>query len=338
LADHTTFGVGGPAAQLLRATDEAELIAAVRQADQAGRPVLILGAGSNVLVADAGFPGLVVLVATTGRRVEPSRSDRVRLTVAAGQPWDDLVADAVERGWAGLEALSGIPGTVGAAPIQNIGAYGAEAAEAIVSVRAWDRRDARMVTWPAADCGFAYRNSRFKTEPGRHLILAVDFQLRCDPWADPPRYAELAARLGLGPGRRAPLGQVRQAVLDLRRGKSMLFDPADPDSRGVGSFFTNPVVPAALAAGLPQAAPRYPQDDGRVKLSAAWLIERAGFLPGYGVGPARLSSRHVLALTNQGGASAAQVVALAARIRRGVADQFGVWLEVEPTLVGLSLG
>jgi UDP-N-acetylmuramate dehydrogenase len=337
LADHTTFGLGGPAARLLRATDEAELIEAVRRADRAGDPVLVLGAGSNVLIADAGFPGLAVLVATSGRRVDLAAPDRVRLTVAAGQSWDGLVAETVERGWAGLEALSGIPGTVGAAPIQNIGAYGAEAAETIVGLRAWDRRTGQIVTWAAADCAFAYRSSRFKTEPGRHLILSVDFQLRRDPLSGPPRYAELATRLNLEPGQRARLDQVRQAVLELRRGKSMLFDPADPDSCGAGSFFTNPVAPAALAAGLPETAPRYPQDDGRVKLSAAWLIERAGFWPGYGLGPARLSSRHVLALTNQGGASAAQVVALASRIRRGVADQFGVWLEVEPTLVGLSL-
>jgi UDP-N-acetylmuramate dehydrogenase len=337
LADHTTFRLGGPAGSLRRATNEADLIEAVQREDAAGRPVLILGGGSNVLVSDEGFPGLVVLVATDGCRVDQSDPGRIDLTVAAGQSWDGLVAQTVERGWSGLEALSGVPGTVGAAPIQNIGAYGAEVAEAIVAVRAWDRSSGRIVTWPAADCRFVYRGSRFKAEPGRHLILSVDFRLWPDRRSQPVRYAELADRLGVAVGQRADLARVRQAVLELRRAKAMLVDPAVPDSWGVGSFFTNPVLSAESAAALPAEAPRFAQEDGRVKLSAAWLIERAGFERGHGLGAARLSSRHVLALTNQGGATAAQVMALAAQIRRGVEARFGVRLEVEPTLVGLTL-
>jgi UDP-N-acetylmuramate dehydrogenase len=340
LAEHTTLRLGGPVDDYVVARTEQALVAAVAEADAAGTPVLVLAGGSNVVVADEGFAGRVVQVATTGVRADADDPDdlgclgAVTVTVAAGEDWDPFVARAVGSGWVGVEALSGIPGSVGATPIQNVGAYGQEVARTIASVRTWDRVDRTQRTFAAADCGFGYRTSRFKQQPGRHLVLDVTFLLRQGTLGTPVGYAELAGALGVGPGDRAPLTEVRDAVLALRRTKGMVLDPTDHDTWSAGSFFTNPVLdPAALPAG----APAWPQDDGRVKTSAAWLIEHAGFSRGYGAGPARLSTRHTLALTNRGGARTADLLALAREVRDGVRDRFGVTLVPEPVLVGCTL-
>jgi len=339
IADHTTLRLGGPAARWVRATTDDELVAAVSAADAASEPVLVLAGGSNLVVADEGFPGTVVEVATRG--IAPDVDDGascggVMVTVAAGEVWDDLVAVAVEKGWVGVEALSGIPGSVGATPIQNVGAYGQEVSQTIASVRVWDRRLRGIRTFANADCGFGYRTSRFKADPARHVVLAVTFQFRQGDLGAPVEYAELARTLGVEPGRRAPLVDVREAVLGLRRGKGMVLDRDDHDTWSAGSFFTNPVVPDGAA--LPEGAPRFPAPAGGVKTSAAWLIEQAGFGKGFGLpGPASLSTKHALALTNRGDATAADLVALARTVRDGVRDRFGITLENEPVLVGLTL-
>ena len=331
LADLTTLRLGGPPARYVEAADEAAIIAAVRAADE---PLLVLAGGSNVVVADAGFPGTVVHIKSRG-----VRADDNTLEVAAGEPWDPLVARCVDGGLAGFECLSGIPGSVGATPIQNVGAYGQEVAETIVSVRAYDRELDTVLTVGAGECGFSYRSSAFKRTPGRWVVLSVTFELERRPDSQPIRYAELARALGVAEGERAPLADVRAAVLALRRRKGMVIDPGDPDSVSAGSFFTNPVLDAAAFAELEQRAgerlPRFPQPDGRVKTSAAWLIERAGFARGHG-DPATvaISCKHTLALTNRGAGTTAQLLALAREIAAGVRDRFGVELVPEPVLVG----
>jgi UDP-N-acetylmuramate dehydrogenase len=342
LADHTTLRLGGPAARWVRATTEAELIAAVESADAAGEPVLVLGGGSNLVVADEGFAGTVVEVATRGVDTDDTGDASCGgaiVTVAAGEPWDDVVALAVSREWSGVEALSGIPGSVGATPIQNVGAYGQEVSQTIASVRVWDRTLRGIRTFANADCRFGYRTSRFKADRrddwgGRHVVLSVTFQLRQGSLGQPVAYAELARTLGIEVGRRAPLHEVREAVLGLRRGKGMVLDDADHDTWSAGSFFTNPVVePAAV----PDGAPAWPQPDGTVKTSAAWLIEHAGYAKGYAAGPVALSGKHTLALTNRGGASTADLLALAREVRDGVEARFGIRLVNEPVLVGCEL-
>lgn len=344
LDTYTTFGVGGPARVFAEVTTSMELIDAVRTADSAGEPLFVLSGGSNVLVGDSGFLGTVVHVATKGVTDDG--------WVAAGEVLDDFVAQSVEQGRAGLEALSGIPGLVGAAPVQNVGAYGAEIAQVVRAVRVWDRLAGEQITLSAPECGFRYRSSVFKRSlqparpamaggaqaTGRFVVLAVQFDLAASPLSAPIAYAELAERLGVETGARAPLAEVRSAVLEIRRSKGVVFDPADPDTHGAGSFFTNPVVGTAAAAALPPDAPRFGPPGGGVKTSAAWLIEHAGFPRGYGSGPAKLSSKHVLVLTNQGGATAADVVALAREIRAGVEARFSITLEPEPVLVGIDLG
>jgi UDP-N-acetylmuramate dehydrogenase len=337
LADLTTLRVGGPARGLVTARTEAELVGHVRDADARGEPVLVLGAGSNVVVADEGFDGLVVLVATRGLDADVSDCAGAFVTIAAGEPWDEVVRHAVSEEWIGLETLSGIPGATGATPIQNVGAYGADVSQTVARVRTWDRTANRYVTFTAGDCGFGYRTSRFKESPGRYLVVDVTFQLELGPLSAPVRYAELAAALGVELGQRAPLGDVRDAVLGLRRSKGMVLDPEDHDTWSAGSFFTNPLLTPEAAAALPGDAPRYTQPDGTVKTSAAWLIDRAGFGKGYGSGPARLSGKHTLAVTNRGGASAADVLRLAREIRNGVDVRFGVALQPEPVLVGCEL-
>lgn len=334
LADLTTVRLGGPAADLVEATTEAELVEAVREADEAGTPVLVVGGGSNLVVADEGYAGRVVLVRTRGVASEADLCGGAFVEVAAGEPWDDLVATAVERGWIGLEALSGIPGTTGATPIQNVGAYGQEVSQTVARVRTWDRQQGAVRTFAAADCGFGYRTSRFKAEPGRFVVLAVTFQLGLGDHGAPIRYAELARALGVEPGHRAPSTRVRETVLELRRGKGMVLDAEDHDTWSTGSFFTNPIVDPAL---LPEGAPSWPADGSRVKTSAAWLIEQAGFRKGHGTDLARLSSRHTLALTNRGGASTADLLALAREVRDGVEQRFGITLVNEPVLVGCEL-
>ena len=325
LADLTTLGVGGPVERLVEAQTTAELIAAVREADEAGRPLLLLGGGSNVVAPDEGWPGDVVLVRTAG--VERTGG---LLHVEAGSPWDELVARTVDEGLAGIEALSGIPGSTGATPIQNVGAYGQEVAQTITEVRVYDRREKTERTLLPDDCGFAYRDSRLKQQPGRFVVLTVTFALDESPLSRPVGYAELARRLGVEVGETAPLADVRAAVLELRRGKGMVLDPADPDSRSAGSFFTNQIVPSARGV---EGCPTWPAGDGLVKLSAAWLVEQAGFGRGVRDGRVGTSSRHSLALTTEPGATAAELLAYADRIVRSVQERFGVDLVMEPTTV-----
>ena len=341
LADLTTLRVGGPARTLITADTEAELIDAVRTADEAGDPVLVLGGGSNVLVGDDGFDGTVVRIATRRIDADVSTCSGATVRVAAGEDWNSFVARSVEQEWSGIEALSGIPGLVGATPIQNVGAYGSEVSQTIASVRTWDRVECRQATFSVADCGFGYRWSRFKAEPDRYLVLEVTFQFSLGSLSAPVRYAELARTLGVAVGTRVPAAEVRAAVLRLRAGKGMVLDPSDHDTWSAGSFFTNPILTSAEAAQLPAEAPRYGQPDGRVKTSAAWLIEHAGFGKGFGAevgtGRARLSSKHTLAVTNRGSASADDVLDLARAVRAGVEQRFGTILVPEPVLVGCRL-
>jgi UDP-N-acetylmuramate dehydrogenase len=347
LADVTTIGVGGPAERLVVAQDESALVRAVRDADVAGRPVLVLGGGSNLVVGDEGVRGDVVAVRTHGTtdREEPGaegRPGRVLRTIAAGEPWDAVVARAVADGLSGFEALSGIPGATGATPIQNVGAYGQEVADTVVAVRALDRRSGEIVVLPAEACGFAYRQSAFKGRAD-HVILDVTFALEPSRLAAPVRYGELARTLGAQPGQRVPADELRDAVLALRRGKGMVLDPDDPDTRSAGSFFTNPLLdPEAFAAltrrvherlGGDVDPPAFPEPDGRTKTSAAWLIERAGFTRGHARPGAAISSKHTLALTSRGG-TAGDLVALAREVAAGVQDAFGVALHPEPVFVG----
>lgn len=341
LAPLTTLRLGGPAARLVEATDERQIAAAVRDADAAGTPVLLLGGGSNLVLGDAGWPGLVVLLRSRGVQVSVD-GDRVTLTVAAGEPWDALVARCVVEGWSGVEALSGIPGMAGATPVQNVGAYGQEVADTIVSVRVFDRERARLCELSADDCRFSYRHSVFKASE-RYVVLSVTFGLTRSAESAPVRYAELATALGVPVGARAPLDAVRKAVLELRRGKGMVHDPDDRDTWSAGSFFTNPVVSqderAAFERRLPPGTdyPHWPAGDGHTKLSAAWLIEHAGFTKGYRRGRVGLSTKHTLALTNRGGARTSELVAFAREIRDGVRERYDVELRPEPLLVGVTL-
>ncbi|MCB9547618.1 MAG: UDP-N-acetylmuramate dehydrogenase [Myxococcales bacterium] len=337
LADHVTLGVGGPARWFADAVPADDAARAVAAADAAGVPVLVLGGGSNLLIADAGFDGLVLRLADGGVAEQVEGAD-VIVTVPGGADWDAFVGWTVAAGFAGLECLSGIPGRVGAAPIQNIGAYGQEVAEAIEAVEIYDR-DARERRWlPAAACGFGYRTSRFKRE-GRAVVLQVAFRLR--PGGAPTlRYAELASRVA---GQAPDLAATRAAVIAIRRGKSMVLDATDENRRSAGSFFLNPVVPAAALAEVerrlaargqaPEAMPRWPAEGG-VKLSAAWLIEQSGLARGAGEGPVGLSTRHTLALVNRGGATAADVLAFAAFVQDKVRTSFGISLEREPVAAG----
>ncbi|MGD9958202.1 UDP-N-acetylmuramate dehydrogenase [Nocardioides sp.] len=342
LADHTTLRLGGPAGSFVEATTEDELIAAIREADTGGTPVLVLSGGSNLVVADAGFPGLVVKVATQGIEPDVDETDAalcggVVVRVAAGESWDRLVARAVESHWVGIEALAGIPGAVGSTPIQNVGAYGQEVAQTLASVRVWDRRLQGVRTFANAECAFGYRHSRFKADPQRFVVLSVDFQFRVGDLGAPVAYAELARTLGVEQGARAPLAEVRRAVLGLRAAKGMVLDPSDHDTWSAGSFFTNPMLTAEQAAGLPQEAPRWVQPDGSTKTSAAWLIEHAGFARGHGNDRVSLSTKHTLALTNRGSATTADLLRLALEVRDGVELRFGVRLVNEPVLVGCRL-
>lgn len=411
LADHTTLHLGGPAARFIAAASEEDLVAAVRAADLAAEPVLVLGGGSNLVVADAGFPGMVVLAAFAGFEVVgsgdgpvpgsgdspvPASGDDpvpagplVEVTVAAGQDWDELVRQCVSTLLSGIECLSGIPGFAGATPIQNVGAYGQDVAQTITLVRAYDRLRGEVVELSAADCGFGYRTSMFKREAaaglateaapypsphtagaaphraphiagatGRFVILSVTFGLTASALSAPVRYAELGRTLGVTEGDRVPLADARDAVLELRRGKGMVLEDADPDTRSAGSFFTNPVLTASQFEDLeavvaargasagedsarPTRVPHYPGGHGRVKVSAAWLIEHAGFTKGYALSPdpdaARISCKHTLALTNPGRADTAGLLRLARHIRDGVQAAFGVELTAEPTLVGVEL-
>jgi UDP-N-acetylmuramate dehydrogenase len=344
LADHTTLRLGGPASSYVVARTADELTDAVTAGEAAGE-VLVIGGGSNLVVADEGFAGTVVEVATTGVRSDLDSAGSAGpagpacggglVTVAAGESWDDLVATAVDRGWVGVEALAGIPGRVGATPIQNVGAYGQEVSQTIAQVRVWDRVLRGYRTFANADCRFGYRTSRFKADPGRHVVVDVTFQFPLGTLSAPIGYGELARTLGVAVGDRAPSADVREAVLELRRGKGMVLDAADHDTWSAGSFFTNPVLDPER---VPEGAPAYPQPDGSVKTSAAWLIEHAGFGKGHpGHGPATLSRKHTLALTNRGDATTKDLLGLAREIRDGVEARFGIRLVNEPVLVGVEL-
>lgn len=343
LAPLTTFRLGGPATRLITATTDAELIAAVREADDTGTPLLLIGGGSNLVIGDKGFDGTAVHIATRGLSL-----DGTTLTVAAGEIWTDAVARTVEAGLAGVECLAGIPGSAGATPIQNVGAYGQEVSSTITEVTAYDRRNRETVTLTGADCAFSYRHSRFKAEPERYVVLGVRFELEdADGLSAPLRYAETARALGVEAGDRVPLAAARDTVLKLRAGKGMVLDPEDHDTWSAGSFFTNPILTdteftgfrARVVERLGDAVepPAFPAGEGRIKTSAAWLIDKAGFTKGYGTGPARISTKHTLALTNRGEATTEDLLALAREVVAGVRDAFGVTLVNEPVTVGVTL-
>ncbi|ADH70485.1 MULTISPECIES: UDP-N-acetylmuramate dehydrogenase [Nocardiopsis] len=351
LSEYTTLRLGGPARTFLVAGTTDELVAAVTRADAAGEPVLVLGGGSNLVVSDDGFPGTVVLVDSKGVSFEEAGTDDegepvVLLRADAGVEWDPLVERVVAEGLSGLEFLSGIPGRVGSTPIQNVGAYGQDVSQTIREVLVHDRRTGERRRMTNAECGFSYRDSVFKGDD-RHVVCEVVFALRRSKLSRPVAYAEVARTLGAEAGTRVPLERARETVLGLRRGKGMVLDPADPDTRSAGSFFTNPVVTAEEFAAVRERAaarlgadvqvPGHPDARGNVKLSAAWLIDRAGFTKGYGDGPARISGKHSLALTNPGGATTKDLLELAREVRAGVEEAFGVRLVNEPVMVGVSL-
>jgi UDP-N-acetylmuramate dehydrogenase len=348
LAGLTTLGVGGPARYYVRAESVESVAEAASWARAEERPLLFLGGGSNLVVSDEGFPGLVVHLQIRGVQAVPT-GGAVEMTAGAGEPWDPLVERAVSEGWAGVECLSGIPGLVGATPMQNVGAYGQDVSETITRVRVLDLRTSEVDELDREECRFGYRDSRFKRDDrGRYVILGVTYRLR--PGGPPAiRYADVERHLaahGIG----APtLADTRRAVIDVRRRKSMVIDTGDPNRRSVGSFFMNPVVPVGEAERIEAAVrvdgtlatgdkmPAFPAADGRTKLSAAWLIERAGLRRGYRRGHAGISSNHTLAIVNCGGATAQEVVALAREIRGRVRDRFGITLMPEPVFVGLEL-
>jgi len=334
LAKFTTLGVGGPAAKIIPAKTEDELISAVKAADNSGEPLLILGGGSNVLISDNGFAGTVIKVETSGNSFEIDACSGGTLTVSAGTDWDEFVAFTIEKGLANLESLSGIPGTVGGSPIQNIGAYGHEVSEVIARVRTFDRKQQEVKTFTASQCGFGYRNSIFKTEANRYVILDVTFQLRLGEESLPIGYVELAKELRVEIGARVAITKVRDAVLKLRSAKGMLIGEG---IKSAGSFFMNPVLEKSIAEKLPSDAPRWPMSDGRVKTSAAWLMEHAGVSKGDQIAGAQISPKHVLALSNAGDATAKDLIALAKSAQEKVRAKFGITLQTEVQLVGLSL-
>ncbi|KOT32341.1 UDP-N-acetylenolpyruvoylglucosamine reductase [Streptomyces caelestis] len=339
----TTFRLGGPATRLVTATTDDEVIAVVREADDSGTPLLVIGGGSNLVIGDKGFDGTALSVATKGFTL-----DGTRLELAAGEVWTDAVARTVDAGLAGIECLAGIPGSAGATPIQNVGAYGQEVSSTLTEVVAYDRRARETVTLGNEECAFSYRHSRFKADPERYVVLRVRFALEdAGGLSSPVKYAETARVLGVAPGERVPLATARETVLKLRAGKGMVLDPEDHDTWSAGSFFTNPILDdAAFAAfrarvrerlGDDAEPPAYPAGEGRTKTSAAWLIDKAGFTKGYGAGPARISTKHTLALTNRGEATTEDLLALAREVVAGVHEAFGVTLVNEPVTVGVSL-
>lgn len=354
LADLTTARVGGAAGILVQASTEQEIIEAVRAADDAGTPLLIVSGGSNLLIGDAGFDGTVVHITSTGFTVNDDNATcgGVLVRSQAGQDWDELVEYTVLHAFAGLEALSGIPGSTGATPVQNVGAYGSDVSQTIATVRTYDRQKQSIKSFTNFELKFGYRDSLLKqaTVDGspRYVVLTVEFQLGLGRMSLPIKYAELARALGVDVGARTYANDVRREVLALRAGKGMVLDAPDPDTWSTGSFFTNPIVSTELADTLPEDAPRYPAGvDGQVKLSAAWLIEHAGFGKGFGLaddagreaagGRASLSTKHTLALTNRGGASTDDLLAVARLVRDGVESSFGVRLEPEPLLINCAL-
>jgi UDP-N-acetylmuramate dehydrogenase len=328
---------------LVTADSDAEVVEVVREADGSGTPLLLIGGGSNLVVGDKGFAGTALRIATRGIELDGNR-----LEVAAGEVWSDVVTRTVEAGLAGIECLAGIPGSAGATPVQNVGAYGQEVSATLTEVIAYDRRAGETVTLTNEECAFSYRHSRFKADPERYVVLRVRFALEdAGGLSAPLRYAETARALGVEPGERVPLADARETVLKLRAGKGMVLDPEDHDTWSAGSFFTNPILDdGAFAAfrtrvrerlGDGVEPPAYPAGDGRTKTSAAWLIDRAGFTKGYGSGPARISTKHTLALTNRGGATTEDLLALAREVVTGVREAFGITLVNEPVMIGVDL-
>jgi UDP-N-acetylmuramate dehydrogenase len=334
LSNFTTLGVGGPAAKIIHAKTEAELISAVKAADDSKTPLLILGGGSNVLISDSGFAGTVIRVETAGNSFEIDACSGGTLTVSAGADWDEFVSFTIEKGLANLESLSGIPGTVGGSPIQNIGAYGHEVSEVIARVRTYDRKLQEVKTFTASECKFGYRSSIFKAELNRYVILDVTFQLRIGEASLPIGYSELAKELGVEIGARVAIPKVRDAVLKLRGAKGMLLGQG---INSAGSFFMNPILDKGAAEKLPSDAPRWPMPDGKVKTSAAWLMEHAGVSKGDQLAGAQISPKHVLALSNSGDATAKDLIELAKSAQEKVKAKFGIVLQSEVQLVGLSL-
>ena len=338
LADHTTLRLGGPATTMVEATTGADILAALRDADDRGDPVLLLAGGSNLVIGDAGFDGTVILVRSTGLVARPDGDD-VLVTVQAGHSWDEVVATAVAEGWSGIEFLSGIPGSAGATPVQNVGAYGQEIAASFVVATVHDRHDDTTRGFTAADCRFGYRASVFKHNP-RYVVLDVTYRLRRDRLSAPIAYAETARALDVPVGSGVPLGVARDTVLKLRAGKGMVLDPHDPDTRSAGSFFMNPVLDRAafdaLCERLGETPPHFPAGS-EVKVPAAWLIGRAGFEKGYGRDGVAVSGKHTLALTNRGHGTTTALLALAGEIRDGVRQRLGVTLRPEPVLVNARL-
>ena len=335
LRDYTSLRVGGPAKNFVEVGTEAEIIAAIEAAGDT--PILIIGGGTNILVADTGFEGTVIRITSHSMQSEIDACSGATLTIGAGENWDEFVATTLDRGFAGLETLSGIPGTVGAAPIQNIGAYGHEVSEFITRVRTYDRQTKSLKTFTNSECDFSYRNSHFKAHPGRYVVLDVQFNLRKGEMTTAITYAELAKKLGVEVGEKAPIEATRKAVLELRGAKGMLLNTQDRDSWSAGSFFTNPIVSQEIAAKLPEGAPQWPTADGMVKTSAAWLIENSGVHKGDSHGGARVSTKHVLALTNAGNATATDIAELAKSAQSAVFEKFGITLEAEVNLVGITL-
>ena len=336
LSSFTTLRVGGPARKIIHAHSEAELIEFVKAADSAKEPILILGGGSNLLISDAGFAGTVIRVESKGNALDYNACSGGMIEVSAGEDWDKFVEISIEKGFADLESLSGIPGTVGGAPIQNIGAYGHEISETIARVKTYDRSKGKVKTFTNTECKFSYRNSIFKEQPGRYVILTVTFQLRKGAQSLPITYAELAKQLSVNIGDQVEVAKVREAVLKLRASKGMLIN-LENEIYSAGSFFVNPILSKSAADQLPADAPRWPQNDGKVKTSAAWLMEHSGVIKGEKLAGAQISDKHVLALTNSGDATAEDIVELAKRARKKVYEKFGIKLEAEVQLVGVNL-
>ena len=336
LSSFTTLRVGGPARKIIHAHSEAELIEFVKAADSAKELILILGGGSNLLISDAGFAGTVIRVESKGNALDYDACSGGMIEVSAGEDWDKFVGISIEKGFADLESLSGIPGTVGGAPIQNIGAYGHEVSETIARVKTYDRSKGKVKTFTNTECKFSYRNSIFKEQPGRYVILTVTFQLRKGAQSLPITYAELAKQLSVNTGDQVEVTKVREAVLKLRASKGMLIN-LENEIYSAGSFFVNPILSKSAADQLPADAPRWPQNDGKVKTSAAWLMEHSGVIKGEKLAGAQISDKHVLALTNSGGATAEDIVELAKRARKKVYEKFGIKLEAEVQLVGVNL-
>ena len=330
MSRHTTLQVGGPAKRFVVAESEAEIISIIRDCDDTGEQLLVLGGGSNIVVNDSGFDGTVLQIANKGSQHETAACAGATITVGAGETWDDFVAMAIEHAWSGVEAMSGIPGTVGATPVQNVGAYGQDVSQTIARVRAYDRIARETRTFHFDGCRFGYRTSVFKQHAPRLVVLDVQFQLRLGEQSMPITYPDLAAELGIEIGARSTSARVRETVLALRRAKGMLLDVNDHDTWSAGSFFLNPVVDARM---VPAHAPQWLQGDGRVKVSAAWLVDNCGIGKGFELGGAGTSTKHALAITNRGSATAADVKELANLIRARVRVAFGIDLEPEPTFV-----